>query len=293
MSNKPILPQPDPDEDKKRREQRQKQLRTYVGYALTGLLILWFFQQFFLAPRTQQTSEITYSAFKQSLAAGQIITVVIGDSSLTGTMKNPQLSTPTNPVTNTIPFDAAFTAGDDPKLVEELQNAGVQFSFQRPPNPIGSFLLAYALPFLLLAGFWFVLSRRMGQGGAGGLGGIFNVGKSKATEVKPESIGVTYKDVGGADEAIAELQEIIQFLKTPEQFTALGGRIPKGVLLVGPPGTGKTLLAKATAGEASVPFFETSGSAFIEMFVGVGAARARSVCQSASGRAVDRLHRRN
>lgn len=117
----------------------------------------------------------------------------------------------------------------------------------------------------------------MNPGGAGGLGGIFNVGKSKATEVKPETVGVTYQDVGGADETIAELQEIIQFLKTPEQFTALGGHIPKGVLLVGPPGTGKTLLAKATAGEASVPFFETSGSAFIEMFVGVGAARVRDL----------------
>ena len=277
MNNESIAPQPDPNEDKKRLEQRQRQMRTYMGYIAAALIAIWFFQQFFLAPRAQQASEITYSTFKQSLAAGQIITVVIGDSSLTGTMKNPQLSTPTTPVTNTVPFDTAFTAGDDPKLVEELQTAGVEFSFQRPANPIGGLLLAYGLPLLLIGSFWFMMSRRMGQGGAGGLGGIFNVGKSKATEVKPEAIGVTYKDVGGADEAIAELQEIIQFLKTPEQFTALGGHIPKGVLLVGPPGTGKTLLAKATAGEASVPFFETSGSEFIEMFVGVGAARVRDL----------------
>lgn len=242
----------------------------------------WLFQRYFLAPGAQQTSEITYSTFKQTLAAGQIVTVVIGDSSLTGTMKNDQANTPTNTVTNvmtdTVPFATIFTAGEDPKLVEDLQTAGVQFSFQRPPNPIGGFLLAYALPLLLIGVFWFMMARRMNPGGAGGgLGGIFNVGKSKATEVKPETIGVTYQDVGGADEAIAELQEIIQFLKTPEQFTALGGHIPKGVLLVGPPGTGKTLLAKATAGEASVPFFETSGSAFIEMFVGVGAARVRDL----------------
>lgn len=277
MNNEPTVLQPDPNEDKKRREQRQRQMRTYIGYIAGALIALWFFQQFFLAPRAQQASEITYSTFKQNLAAGQIITVEIGDSSLTGTMKNSQLSTPTNPVTTTVPFDTAFTAGDDPKLVEELQKAGVEFSFQRPANPIGGLLLAYGLPILLLGSFWFMMSRRMGQGGAGGLGGIFNVGKSKATEVKPEAIGVTYKDVGGADEAIAELQEIIQFLKTPEQFTALGGHIPKGVLLVGPPGTGKTLLAKATAGEASVPFFETSGSEFIEMFVGVGAARVRDL----------------
>jgi cell division protease FtsH len=107
------------------------------------------------------------------------------------------------------------------------------------------------------------------------------VGKSKATEVKPESIGVTFKDVGGADEAISELSEIIQFLKTPEKFSNLGGRIPKGVLLVGPPGTGKTLLAKACAGEAEVPFFETSGSEFVEMFVGVGAARVRDLFEQA------------
>jgi cell division protease FtsH len=117
-------------------------------------------------------------------------------------------------------------------------------------------------------------------GGARG-GGIFGVGRSKAVQVKPEQVGVTFKDVGGADEAIDELREIIQFLKTPEQFASLGGRIPKGVLLVGPPGTGKTLLAKATAGEAEVTFFESSGSEFVEMFVGVGAARVRDLFEQA------------
>jgi cell division protease FtsH len=116
---------------------------------------------------------------------------------------------------------------------------------------------------------------------AGGLGSIFGIGKSKAIEVKPEDVNLTYQDVGGADEAIVELQEIIQFLKEPEQFTILGGHIPKGVLLVGPPGTGKTLLAKATAGEAHVAFFETSGSEFVEMFVGVGAARVRDLFEQA------------
>ena len=112
-------------------------------------------------------------------------------------------------------------------------------------------------------------------------GGIFGVGKSKATEVKPEEVGVTFKDVGGADEAITELREIIEFLKMPSRFAKLGGRIPKGVLLVGPPGTGKTLIAKATAGEAGVRFFETSGSEFVEMFVGVGAARVRDLFEQA------------
>jgi cell division protease FtsH len=145
---------------------------------------------------------------------------------------------------------------------------------------LGNFLLAYGLPLALIGGVWYMTSRRMAGGGIGA-GGIFGVGKSKATEVKPESIGITFKDVGGVDEAIAELQEIIQFLKAPEKFARLGGRIPKGVLLVGPPGTGKTLLAKATAGEAGVPFFETSGSEFVEMFVGVGAARVRDLFEQA------------
>ena len=285
-------PQPNPAEEKKRRERQQRQRRAYIGYAIGALIALWLFQRFFLDPRAQESSEITYSAFKQKLAAGEILTVVIGQSSLTGTLHDPSANLPTDPatpettpattvattaVTTTVPFNTVFNAGEDPQLVAALEAADVQFSFQPPGNQIGGLLLAYGLPLVLLAGFWFMLSRRMGPEGPGGLGGIFNVGKSKATEVKPETIGVTYADVGGADEAIAELQEIIQFLKTPEQFTALGGHIPKGVLLVGPPGTGKTLLAKATAGEASVPFFETSGSAFIEMFVGVGAARVRDL----------------
>ena len=284
MDDMPTLPPPDPNEDKKRRAQRQRRL--YIGYGIAAFLAILLVQRFVLGPGGQATRNLTYSSFKQSLAAGQIVTVVIGNSSLTGTMKNAESSVPTetvtsavsNSITDTVPFNTIFTAGEDPTLVEDLQSAGVQFSFAPAASPLGGLLLAYGLPLLLIGGFWFVISRQMTKGGAGGgFGGLFSVGKSKATEVKPETIGVTYQDVGGADEAIAELQEIIQFLKTPEQFTALGGHIPKGVLLVGPPGTGKTLLAKATAGEASVPFFETSGSAFIEMFVGVGAARVRDL----------------
>jgi len=137
------------------------------------------------------------------------------------------------------------------------------------------------LPLALLGGFWYMAYRRAGGGAGGGLGGIFGIRKSKAIEVKPEDVTVTFKDVGGADEAIAELQEIIQFLKTPERFAQLGGHIPKGVLLVGPPGTGKTLLAKATAGEAQVALFETSCAEFVEMFVGVGAARVRDLFEQA------------
>ena len=220
MNNKSTLPQPDPNDGKQRGKQWQAQLRTYAGYAVTLLLTMWFFQQFFVAPRAQQASEIAYSTFKQELAGGQIVDVVIGDSSLTGTMLGSAADTAadaaTDPMADTVPFNTVFAAGGDPKLVDELQQAEVQYSFQPPPNPIGGFLLTLLLPLLLLGGVWLMLSRRMSQGA----GGIFNVGKSKATEVKPETVVVSYKDVGGADEAIAELQEIIQFLKTPEQFTA-------------------------------------------------------------------------
>lgn len=274
---KPQIAPPEPNNDKSQRQQWLRQLRSSGGSLIAIFIVIWLAQQFFLAPQLLRTTEIPYSDFKQKLAEGQISELIIGTSNISGQMTNPDSAA----TTETLAFNTAFTAGEDPALTEALERAGVQYSFKRLANPFWGLLLAYGLPLLLMGGLWFVLSRRMGQGAGGGLGGglggVFNVGKSKATEVKPETIGVTYADVGGADEAIAELQEIIQFLKTPEQFTILGGRIPKGVLLVGPPGTGKTLLAKATAGEASVPFFETSGSAFIEMFVGVGAARVRDL----------------
>jgi ATP-dependent Zn protease len=157
----------EPGEEKEPRAPWQRHLRTYIGYALTGLLVFWLVQQFILAPRLPQTSEIDYSEFKQMLAGGQIVTVVIGDSSLAGTMQNPQ----PNAASAMLPFHTVYAAGEDPKLVEELQNAGVQYSFQRPTNPIGGFLLSLLLPVLLIGGFWFFISRRMSQG-AGNLGGM-------------------------------------------------------------------------------------------------------------------------
>jgi len=266
----------DRDDEEKRRQRMQRQMRFSISYVITGLIVLWLFQQFVLTPLMIQATELPYSEFRQKLAEGQIVSVRIGETDIVGQMKNP------NPGAGPelVPFDTVIIPGGDPNLVEDLQKAGVRFSFQRPPSPAGAFLLSWILPLALLGVFWYVAYRRSSSLG-GGLGGIFGVGKSKATEVKPEEVGVTFKDVGGADEAIAELQEIIQFLKSPERFARLGGRIPKGVLLVGPPGTGKTLLAKATAGEAGVSFFETSGSEFVEMFVGVGAARVRDLFEQA------------
>lgn len=146
-------------------------------------------------------------------------------------------------------------------------------------------LLMSLLPILLLLGFWLFILRRMGGGGMGA--GIFSVGKSKAKEYSKENggVSVTFKDVAGQEGAKQEIQEIVEFLKNPKKFTDLGGKIPKGALLVGPPGTGKTLLAKAVAGEAGVPFFSMSGSDFVEMFVGVGASRVRDLFQKAKEKA--------
>jgi cell division protease FtsH len=237
-----------------------------------ALLVLWLFQQYVLRP---QAMDLPYSEFRSKLASGQIVRVTIGQTDIMGEMKNPDPKAPQKVVL----FDTVISPGSDPQLVDELQKAGIPYSFARPPSPAGAILLSWILPLAIFGGFWYVILRRM-KGAAGG-GGLFGIGKSKAMEVKPEEVGVTFRDVGGADEAISELQEVIHFLKSPDQFARLGGRIPKGVLLVGPPGTGKTLLAKATAGEASVAFFETSGSEFVEMFVGVGAARVRDLFEQA------------
>ncbi len=276
-------PQKPEQDDEQKRETQQRQMRYMLTYILVGFLVLWLFQQFILSPMAIQAVEIPYSEFRAKLAAGDIIEVTISETDILGVMRASPTEggEPADP-NATVRFDTVFAAGGDPELVPDLQAAGVKYRFSRPPSPAGALLLSWILPLGLLAVFWYFLFRaRGGAGGAAGFGGIFGVGKSKATEVKAADVGVTYKDVGGADEAIAELQEIIQFLKTPEQFASLGGRIPKGVLLVGPPGTGKTLLAKATAGEAGVSFFETSGSEFVEMFVGVGAARVRDLFEQA------------
>ncbi len=265
----------DRDDEKNRQERSRRQLRFGITYVFSSLIFLWLFQLFVLAPLTRST-ELPYNEFKKQLAAGHVDSLTIGAGGITGQMKNLQ---PGN-APAVVPFNTIPAPDGDPKLIEQLQNANITYQFERPPNPLGGILLQYLLPLVLLGGFWYMAYRRGGGGAGGGLG-MFGVGKSKAIEVKPEDVTVTYKDVGGADEAIAELQEIIQFLKAPEQFAQLGGRIPKGVLLVGPPGTGKTLLAKATAGEAQVAFFESSGSEFVEMFVGVGAARVRDLFEQA------------
>ena len=249
-----------------------QQMVSNLGVLLVSLLSLWLFQELVLSPFVVQAHEIPYSEFRNKVKAGQLVEVTIGSPRITGEMKNPS---PTSDRDKTIPFDTVAPP-NDPTLLEALDSAGVEYRVKPPASPIGALLLSWLLPLGLLGMFWYSAYRRTAAGG-----GPFGVGRSRATEVTAGDVGVTYKDVGGADEAIAELREIIQFLKTPQQFARLGGKIPKGVLLVGPPGTGKTLVAKATAGEAGVPFFETSGSEFGEMLVGVGAARVRDLFEQA------------
>lgn len=278
MNQKSKTLKQDPDRDKKRQENTQRQLKFGLSYVIVSLIGLWLFQQFILTPLAIQATAIPYSEFKTKLKAGELSQITITDTQIIGEMKNPNSGGQNG---QTVPFTTVEVPNGDPQLIEQLDASGVQYQVAQPPSPLGQFLLAYGLPLVILGGLWYFSYQRMAANPGGGMGSIFGVGKSKAVEVKPEETGVTYKDVGGCDEAIGELQEIIQFLKTPEQFAGLGGRIPKGVLLVGPPGTGKTLLARATAGEASVSFFETSGSEFVEMFVGVGAARVRDLFEQA------------
>jgi cell division protease FtsH len=207
--------------------------------------------------------------------------ITIGPAQITGTVARQVLEATgkTKPAKDTKFYTArGGTENDDNYLLNLLKNSGFRYCGEEAPSGLRNFL-----PLLLVTSVFVVLFivmlRRLG-----GAGGAMAFGRSRGRLVAQEEVGVTFKDVAGVDEAVEELREVVEFLKTPDKFRILGGRIPRGVLLVGPPGTGKTLLAKAIAGEAAVPFFSLSGSDFVEMFVGVGAARVRDMFQQAQGR---------
>jgi cell division protease FtsH len=227
--------------------------------------------QFFNRSR-QQEEVITYTEFRQQLEEGNVSEVTIIEKDIRGELKETaskledgDLKEYQNFLVH-IPFEM-------PELIAELEEKGVMIEAQPKQVNWFSFLLS-VLPWVLLFGIWLIIFRQMQSGGSKG---IFSFGKSKARLLTQDRPKVTFADVAGADEAKQELQEIIEFLKDPGRFQKLGGRIPKGALLLGPPGTGKTLLARAVAGEAGVPFFSMSGSDFVEMFVGVGASRVRDL----------------
>jgi cell division protease FtsH len=232
---------------------------------------------------TQLTvKEIPYSEFKQRLARGEVTECKVGVSDITGLIKSKPDAPPLTNATANLPADFTFRATrvEDPKLVEELQAAHVKFIGSRP-NPLMQFILAWLVPIGLMLLLWSFIGRRMSAAGES----ILSFGKSRAKLQVDKDTGVKFSDVAGCDEAKYELQEVVEFLRSPDRYRALGAKIPKGVLLVGPPGTGKTLLAKAVAGEAKVPFFSLSGSDFVEMFVGVGAARVRDLFSQAKTQA--------
>jgi cell division protease FtsH len=248
-------------------DEQHRRRQISLGYiALAVILILLF--QFLLFRGMSQ--EIPYSEFKQLVEQGKVKDLVISSTDVRGVISDGQQQTPF--VTNRV---------DDPELVGQLEQKGISFT-GRPANTFLGTILSWALPILVIVFIWNYTMRRMQIGGPG----ILNIGQSKAKLVADkEARKITFRDVAGIDEAKEELVEVVEFLQSPKKFEELGGRIPKGVLLVGAPGTGKTLLAKAVAGEAEVPFFSISGSEFVEMFVGVGAARVRDLFSQAKGKA--------
>jgi cell division protease FtsH len=229
---------------------------------------------------------LAYSEFKALLAAGKVSDVIVEQRTIsgrlvldsTGVLPAARVAELRKTGESAHPF--ATNRVDDPALAADLRAANVRFA-GKADNPWTSILLTWVLPVLVF--LW--LFRGMGHMGGGMQSGLMSIGKSKAKVYMERTTGVTFDDVAGIDEARAELMEIVDFLRAPERYRRLGGKIPKGVLLVGAPGTGKTLLAKALAGEAKVPFFSLSGSDFVEMFVGVGAARVRDLFQQAEANA--------
>jgi len=241
---------------------------TALWWVLGALLVLAIGQAFFLAPGGKQ---IPYSEFKSLVRSGQVAEVAVGDTHIRGALKKAD---------DGAAGGFSTTRIDDPKLVEDLEQAGVKYSGELVSRWLPE-ILGWVVPILLLIGLWTFFFRRIG----GAEGGVMSFARSKAKIFAEDDVKVSFQDVAGVDEAAQELREIVEFLKTPKKYTNLGGKIPKGVLLVGPPGTGKTLLARAVAGEAKVPFFSLSGSEFVEMFVGVGAARVRDLFSQAEAKA--------
>jgi len=244
-------------------------------WLLVGLLALTLYNT--MNRQKDPTQEFSYSAFLGQLQAGNVSQVTVYDAKrLEGDFRTPVLqdSRPAKGFIVQLPF------ADNQELLTKLEAAGVTIEAKESRGGFTSFLVNF-VPTLIIIALWIFLFRQMQSGG----NRAFSFGKSKAKLLTGDTPKITFADVAGADEAKVELQEIIEFLKDPQRFTRLGGRLPKGALLVGPPGTGKTLLAKAVAGEAARPFFSMSGSDFVEMFVGVGASRVRDLFEQGKAHA--------
>jgi cell division protease FtsH len=244
----------------------EKRTQFNVWYLIIALFVILMFQNWWAA--TRQIEAIPYSEFEQLLKTDQIEEVYVRDNYLEGKVKTPLREGHQRFVTTRV----------DPALADRLSKYNVKFTGVVESTFLRD-LLSWVLPVLFFFGLWMFLFRRVAE--KQGLGRLMSVGKSKAKVYVEKDTKVTFDDVAGVDEAKEELKEIVEFLKDPKSYGRLGARIPKGVLLVGPPGTGKTLLARAVAGEAGVRFFSISGAEFVEMFVGVGAARVRDLFEQA------------
>jgi cell division protease FtsH len=236
-----------------------------LWYIVAAVLAALLVQQ--IASTVTSVDVIPYSQFEQLVAEGKVAQVTVGSDTVRGTLKEPAASGRRDFVTNRV----------DSQLAEKLAGRGILVAGAPAPGAI-QVLISWLLPFLALYLMWVLLFRRIAE--RQGFGGLMAIGKTRAKVYVEADTKATFKDVAGVDEAKFELQEVVAFLKDPRSYGRLGARTPKGILLVGPPGTGKTLLARAVAGEAGVPFFSISGAEFVEMFVGVGAARVRDLFES-------------
>lgn len=259
--------------------------RNFSLWYLLAAILTTLTLQFYVATETVTT--LAYSDFKALLKAGKVRSATVGETAISGTLATAGVET-------ILPADLAaalqrggsperaFTTAriSDPGLLADLDAAHVRYAGQVDGRWLGT-LLSWIVPALAFFAIWSLLFRRIGNAA----GGLMEIGKSKARVYLQQETGVTFADVAGIDEAKVELMEVVDFLKNPERYRRLGGKIPKGVLLLGAPGTGKTLLARAVAGEAGVPFFSMSGAEFVEMFVGVGAARVRDLFAQAEQKA--------
>ncbi len=245
--------------------------RNIANFALVALTLLLGLLVAGAVASRHGTKSVAYSEFKQLVSSDKVQEVTFSGESIVGTLKEP---------VDGATQIAALSIPEDDSLVKMLQEKQIAYGAVAEAGCSDGVMFGMAALFAL--SLWMFIGRQ-GQGGSGP--GVATFGRSSARLAPVEGTGVTFKDVAGIDEAKEDLDEIVQFLKTPERFTRLGGKIPKGVLLIGPPGTGKTLLARAVAGEAGVPFFSISGSDFVEMFVGVGAARVRDLFKQATERA--------
>jgi len=256
-----------PRDPQKKKDSLPPKTHFSIWYFLIAFLLFTYLQQYFLSRKVET---IPYGQFKQALAEGNVSKLTIGPENITGTLTGREKKAGQQFTTIRV---------DDPGLVKELDEHKVDYSGRYESKFLSS-ILSWILPIGIMLLIWRFAMKKMGPGM-----GVMSFSKSKAKMFAENETRVTFADVAGIDEAKEELQEVVEFLSNPGKFQKLGGRIPKGVLLVGPPGTGKTLLARAVAGEAKVPFFSISGSEFVEMFVGVGAARVRDLFSQATRQA--------